>query len=204
MKPLFYLLILSFCQFLYAQKEVYIPIESLKGEPLIRIDSLSFDETYLGSEFYLDSVKEEPFTGKALKFYNVSRTSFDSLNLVSGVKHGWQKKYFNEKGQPALGWVHFYDQLKRIYLSAPISIEKKNYSAFARFYIDSAYYYFEIKYRKSGKIIVKQLISLGKDYRSENKLKFDSLKELEYYFINFEPIYIYCKQAGFFGKAEIE
>lgn len=188
----------------YAQKDINIPIESLKGKSLIRVDSLSFDQKYLGSEFYIDSISEVPFTGNALQFYNLDKTSFDSLHLVNGVKNGWQKKYFNKEGQPVLGYVDFYDQKKQICISTPISEDKKNHSAFARFYIDTAYYYFEIKYRKTGKTTVKQLISLGQDYRSKNKLKFNSLKELEYYFINFKNIYRYCKRAGFFGQTNIK
>jgi hypothetical protein len=204
MKSLFYIIVFSFYHLVFAQKEVVLPIESITGDPLVVSDSLSFEQRYLGSEFYLDSVSKEPYSGKALKYYNKNKTSFDSINLLEGVKQGWQKTYFNENGKPVLGYLGFYDQSNRVHLSASISQKREKHSNFARFYLDTAYFYFEIKYRKSGKVIVKQLISLGEDYRSKNRLKFNSLKELEFYFINFEQIYSYCKQAGYFGETKLD
>lgn len=197
-----YIYLLLFCaQYpTYAQKYSYIPIKADNGRALFQVDSLSFLEKYLTSEYYVDSITHEPYTGNAVVFYG--NNAVDSLTLFQGIKNGWQRLYFKEKMDYILGQVEFYDQLNYAFVSHMSENENKSNhssSSFARYLSNKKYYFFEVVYKANGKIIVNQSVqeNIQSKYLVKTKFKINSLDELESFFSKYKPIYFYCKQADF-------
>lgn len=199
----FILAFYSFCSFFsFGQKNYYIPIRGENQEKLIKVDSLSFKEKYLSSEYYIDSITQKPYTGKAVVYYG--ENARDSLRLTDGVKNGWQKLYFISENQFRLGKVEYYDQSNYAYISHLRNRSSKSkYSSFARYSGDNAYYFFEIIFKSSGKIIVKQSTQISTG-TSKEKFKFSNVVELSEFLRQHPTVYDYCKQAGFFGNPELK
>ncbi len=193
----------SLCSFfLFGQKNNYIPIRGLNQEILIRVDSLSFKEKYLSSEYYVDSITQKAYTGKAVVYYG--NNALDTLNLTDGVKNGWQKLYFIKDSGQRLGKVEFYDQSNYAYISHLRNKHSKSkYSSFVRYLADTAYYFFEVIYKPSGKIIVEQSVQTSTGI-AKKKIKISSVEKLDEFLRQHSPVYEYCGQARFFGKPEIE
>lgn len=177
----------------------YIPVIGFEGESLLKVDSLSFLDKFLSSEYYVDSITKKSYTGK-IKI-NYKDNAYDFFNVVDGVKDGWQRLYLVKNEELLLYKIEFYDQSNFIYISNMIQSDKYKTSSFIRFSKNNIRYFFEIKYKKSKKIIV-----LFDDDKSRNKLRFKDVEELEDFFnqYKYEDIYPYCKNAGFFGDVKIK
>lgn len=185
---------------LVGQKTDYYPIRGTKGEALIVIDSLSYKQDYFLSAYYVDSISKIPYTGKAVEFHGIN--SIDSFEVSNGYLNGWVKSFMFIEKKWALFRLAYYNQSENIFVSTHISSEFEPHSAFIKFEVKHLTYFAEIIYKKK-KIIVKQTITT-KERKEIRKIKFNSLLELEEHLKNFEPPFVFCKQAGFFGKAEIE
>lgn len=203
MKNLLFLLIALFSFVtIRAQESNRIIIKSLDGRVLNTIDSLSFKDNLQSSLYYVDSITQQAYTGKAVVYYGDKR--YDSLTIFDGVQHGWQKLYSLMDGKEVeLIHVYFYNQNKLLYVSYPVSLKFKNKSAFGSYHAEKGRYFIEVIYKSSGKIIVKQSIQTSAD-KSKQKYKFSNLSELENFFRTHYQIYPYCKLAGFFGITEIQ
>ena len=197
---------LVFVSFLsIAQKEFYIPIRSIDGKAIVMVDSLSFEPENLFSEFYIDSISKEPYTGFGIRTFG--ENAMDTLEIVNGLKNGWQKRYFSFKNKEGsyLGELDYFNQAEKIWLSNHFNAVLKwnKSSSFIKYLTTEKVYSFEVVYKSSGKIIIKQRV---RDERgvAKKRFKMNSLEELDCFFSHHRLIYKYCKQAGFFGKAEIE
>lgn len=198
---IFFFLIFSFTK-VKAQEENVKRIKSINGAELTIVDSLSFRDNLQSSQYYIDNITQEAYTGKAVVYYGDK--AYDSLTLSDGVKDGWQKLYSLMGGKEyELIHLYFYDQKKLFYVSYPVSLKFKTKSGFVRYHAENGCYFLEIIYMSSGKIIVKQSFQISVD-KFKQKFKFSNLIELEKFFRTHYPIYHYCKQAGFFGEPEIE
>jgi len=193
---IYFVCIIIFPFLSYGQNEHYIPIRGENNIVLLRVDSLSFDEKHLTSGYYVDSISGQGYTGLAVIFYG--EKALDSLELVDGYLDGWKKTYrFDNEGQE-LGYLIYTNQIRKINISSPAGNSKlKRYSAFSRYYTSQAYYYNEIIYKPSGKILIKQKI-ITKSESNKKKIRLNSFEELDCFFSHHIPIYKYCKEAGFF------
>jgi hypothetical protein len=204
LRGLFFLVAFQISTFdLYGQKMDYIPKRGENNEVLIRVDSLSFMMKNNNAEYYVDSITNQPYTGKAGIYYGTS--GLDSLNLINGIQNGWLKEYQrkNKNDSLVLNRLRYYDQETLSYVSNYVlHTEFRKYSSFVKFYKGKALYFYEIVY-KPHKIIIKQSVTT-KSGKEKNRIKLKAVKELDSFLSQHEPIYLYCKQAGFFGEPEIE
>lgn len=202
MRSVFLLIALFSFVTIRAQESNRIIIKSLDGRVLNTVDSLSFKDNLQSSLYYVDSITQQAYTGKALVYYGDK--GYDSLTISDGVGNGWQKLYrLIDDKEVGLNHLYFYSQNKLLYISYPVGLKFKKKSAFGSYHAEKGRYFIEVIYKSSGKIIVKQSIQTSTD-KLKQKYKFSTLVELEKFFRTHYQIYPYCKQAGFFGKTEIE
>jgi hypothetical protein len=193
----------SLCSiFSFGQKEYYIPIRGEHKEVLLRVDSLSYKEKSLSSEFYVDSITQIAYTGKAIIYYG--KNALDSINLQDGLKSGWQKLYFSKEEEYRLGKLEFYDQTNYIFISHVINKNHKSKnSSFIRYLTETNYYFLEVIYKPSGNMIVKQSIQ-SKTGILKQKFRLKSIEKLDEFLKQHKSVYEHCKKAGFFSKPNLE
>lgn len=203
MRNVFLLIALFSFVTIRAQESNRIIIKSLDGRILNTVDSLSFKDNLQSSLYYVDSITRQAYTGKAVVYYGDK--GYDSLTLSDGVRDGWQKLYRLGKNNKEYKLIdlEFCNQKQWLNVSYSVKSELRNKSAFGSYHAEKGRYFIEVIYKSSGKIIVKQSIQTSTD-KLKQKYKFSTLVELEKFFRTHYQIYPYCKQAGFFGKTEIE
>lgn len=184
-----------------AQEENIIKIKSINGTELKTVDSLSFRDNLKKSPYYIESSNEQRYTGKAIVYYGIK--AIDSISIENGYQNGWQKTYFRDGDSLKLGEVKYLNQNQLMSVSYPINPKLRSNIAFCNYLSEKGHYFIEVIYKRSGKIVVKELVK-GKKSKPKKKYRFSNILELELFFRKHYQIYPYCKQAGFFGQPEIK
>lgn len=178
-----------------AQDEKVIRIKSIDRIELKVIDSLSFRDNLKKSLYYVESISGKEYSGKAIVYYGVK--AIDSINIENGYKNGWQKTYFKKGDSLKLGQIRYLNQNLLMSISHPVNSTLRNRIAFCNYLSEKGHYFFEVIYKPSGKIVIKERL-ITKDNKINKKHRFSNIQDLELFFRSHYHIYSYCKQAGFF------
>jgi hypothetical protein len=125
------LVFLLFTGITYAQKH-YTPIRGEKGEILITVDSLSFRDNLMSSEFFIDSLSKVPYTGKATRLYSIH--GLDSLDINNGYLNGLSISYSVIDSELIISGIKYIDREKHIIISRWIYTKSKKGIASILFY----------------------------------------------------------------------
>jgi|GEM_PF-6064443 len=184
----------------YGQKVIYITIRGENEQKLKIIDSLSYKQEYFFSEYYVDSISNVPYTGIAVKKNGLN--AIKNITVINGYINGWVKEYILKDSVKQLHSLLYYNQEEKIFIANPVTNFLKRKTSYFSFNMDNMRYRFTIKTSQNS---IKLFQTVYKaDGKYEIKKVFKHISELETYIKKYEIIYSYCKEAGFFGKPEIE
>lgn len=114
-----------------------------KGENLWIDQDLSFNVKHLYSEYYIDSISKEPYTG--ILTINYNGNAIDSINTFQGYKSGISVNY-NIRDTVVLKNFYYFDQSNLTFIARSYPIRIKKYTTknkynyiWVKFYSDEKY-----------------------------------------------------------------
>lgn len=116
-----YIILVSFLIFLnnsFSQKKFYIKYRGENNETINVVDSLSYQEENTRSEYFVDSLTGEAYTGLVTR---INKNYLDSLSIQDGYKSGISKEFFIY-GKAQLKAIYYYNNERNIYFSRTYKI----------------------------------------------------------------------------------
>lgn len=193
--------------FSFSQKEksTVVLYRSLGGAKVTTCDSLSFQDRYMNSEFYIDSISGEPFTGIITRYINdFNSDPLDSLQVVNGVLNGLQKMYLtNNDIETKLLSVKFLDQNAKTRISTNFDRVKTTHIGFYDF--EGHLRRYHVKFKKNKiRVRLKRTLFTSEGIKKERKcMKFKEYSDFREYLKRFH-IYDECKEMGILYEEFVE
>jgi len=200
---------ISFCQ----EKDYGYTYLGENGERIIEITAV--DPTTMYSNYYIDSITQEPYTGIVIQKYESVKEPIDSMCIFKGVLDGYHKDYesviWNVKYPKR---INFINQNKRfgVYVRNSLSDSTRAW-CYLKLFRNNIYYTYEITYKKRRIKLerVRRDDNLEKLKLEKDRFKFKTLNELEEHFkserekgIISDEILEKCRRLGFFSYDPIK
>ena len=202
---IFLFVMISCFSFSQKEKSTVVLYRSLDGVKVTTCDSLSFQDRYMNSEFYIDSISGEPFTGIITRYIDdFNSDPLDSLQVVNGVLNGLQKMYLaNNDIETKLLSVKFLDQNAKTRISTNFDRVKTTHIGFYDFEGHLRRYHVKFKANKI-RVRLKRTLFTSEGIKKERKcMKFKTYSDFREYLKQFH-IYDECKKMGILNEEFVE
>ena len=201
MKTIILLIFGTFTSLRVLSQHDSIVFKSISNTRLHQLASKMYLKENMSSEYYVETSNGLPYTGVAIAYFKNEPT--DTMNLVNGVKHGFQKSYrFHEETSERRLWViEYIDQINRIKLVIQNKYNGVRSGYIVHFDEESNNSFWFDYYPKKNKIVLKKSERVGaKRRKKKTREKFKSLDEFRNYMKAYPIVYDKCVEMKFFDE----
>ena len=146
------------------------------GENLWIDQDLSFKEKHLYSEFYIDSISKEPYTG--ILTINYNGNSIDSINVIQGYKSGISVNY-NLKDSIVLKNFYYLDQGNLTFIARSYPVRIKKYTTKNKYNYIWVRFFSDEKYIQIHAVRKKNFIEVTvKEDKEKIKFRIDDIQKI--------------------------
>lgn len=193
--------IISFFGISQKDKKSVMLYRSLDGVKVSVCDSLSFQNRYLNSQFFIDSLSGEPFTGIVTRHISGLKSDpLDSLQILDGVLNGFQKKYLSNNAiKTELLSVKYFDINAKTFISTTFNRSKTTYLKFYDYESHLREYVIKFKKNKIRVRLNRTLFTSEGIKKTRKYMKFKTYSDLKVYLKQFH-IYDTCEKMGVLNK----